>query len=159
MPSKTPLVDVLASLDSYNTAHAKGSSSLKLTIWNTSKARQQAGRYSYSACDVREELRASAVLECNEEPILEDENAAEKNVEKNENDLDPFVLHFGGIPKKKDENDAPLKTSDAFGLRQRKGKDSEEESADKEWLEVLFVDEEEEKLRNTDPIGENIILI
>lgn len=161
MTSKTPLVDVITCLDSYNNSHSKGSSSLKSTIWNISIARRQKGGlgvgYNYSAADVREELRAHAILECSEEPVLGDEDTKPEKDSINHEEVGSFVLHFGGMPSKKaeHENNTVLESSDGYGLRQRKGKESK--TIEKEWTEITFKDEQEEKLRKVDPLGEHTI--
>lgn len=164
MPNDAPLVDAVALLFTYADMHGKGSSSLKSAFWNISVARRHKGGLgigaSYSATDVREELRAHAVIDCKNEPILDDEDEhedpkAQKNIDIGE---DSYVLRWydgDSSNKKIDENTADVKISNEFGLRQRKGKD--QKTKEKEWSETVYFDEEEDKLRNVDPLGERII--
>lgn len=162
MPSDAPLVDAVALLYTYADVHGKGSSSLKSAFWNISVARRHKGGLgigaSYSATDVREELRAHAVIDCKNEPILDDEDEhedpkAQKNIDIGE---DSYVLRYGDSSNKKnDVNTADVKISNESGLRQRKGKDPKTE--EKKWSETVYVDEEEDKLRNVDPLGEHIV--
>lgn len=154
-PSKTPLVDVLSRLDEYSMSHTKASTSFKSTIWNICKARRQKGGlgvgFSLSASDVREELRAHAILECGDEPILAREDAPEKE-SFGDHENDSFVLSFG-IPKESGKSNAAVKSSDETGLRKRKGK-QEAPTAPSKWTEESHEVELEEKLRKQDPIGE-----
>jgi|AntRauTorckE5430_2_1112549.scaffolds.fasta_scaffold00878_6 hypothetical protein len=155
MPSKTSLVDVLSRLDQYSTSHTKASTSFKSTIWNICKARRQKGGlgvgFSVSASDVREELRAHVILECDDEHILVDEDAKEKEFPRDlPNDL--FVLSFG-IPKESGKSNDAIKSLHETGLRKRKGKKGDPSSPSK-WTEQSHEDQLEDRLRKQDPIGE-----
>jgi hypothetical protein len=159
MPSQIPLVDIITRLDTYSDLHSKGSSSLKSCIWNISIARRQKGLYSCSAADVREELRAHAILEYDNYPELSYEDIVEEpNEEKNIQEH--FVLNFGGIPEKQEmvRKNTDSESSNGFGLRQRKGKESPK-IIKSEWTESAFEDEQEEILRKVDPLGEGATCI
>eukprot|EP00979_Chaetoceros_neogracilis_P017046 scaffold10175_cov268-Chaetoceros_neogracile.AAC.2 len=153
MPSKTSLVDVLSRLDQYSTSHTKASTSFKSTIWNICKARRQKGGlgvgFSVSASDVREELRAHVILECDDEHILVDEDTKEKELPRDiPNDL--FVLSFG-IPKESGKSNDAIKSLHETGLRKRKGKKGDQSSPSK-WTEQSHEDQLEDRLRKQDPI-------
>ena len=160
MPCEAPLVEVLASLDTYNASHTKASSNFKSAMWNLSKARRQKGGlgvgFSYNASDVREELRAHAFLEKSPEPSLteEDANGDDDLAKSCSGENGPFVLRFRGRDLKRiTQNDnLPTNSSSDTGLRQRKGKYTDCKKI--EWSEETYQDKEEEKLRKTDPIGE-----
>ncbi len=175
MTDKTPLVDALTLLDSYATSHDLATSSLKSAIWNISKARRQKGGhgigFSYSAHDVREELRAHSKLKinlkCTEnyEPGLtnDDEAIADNKINKDGNGdggKPVFELEYG-YAKKINEKVLQKSTMNSSslhdcGVRRRRGGDNtgvvSKNAAPNQWSEEEIADEEEEKLRNLDPI-------
>lgn len=151
MKSETPNLDVLTLLDEYISAHEDASSNLKSTFWNISKARRQKGGlgvgFSYSALDVREELKADAKLQCRE--VLEPELVDESNPDKK-----TFVLHFGGVVgMNKDEGlvESQNKEVSDTGLRRRKGKDPEKNKY-KKWSTDILNEDEQKKSLMIDPI-------
>ena len=108
----------------------------------------------YTASDVREELRARAVLQCSEELDLVHNLDNEGLSYSNQCDEDKFLLHLDGFPKRntcaKTNNDTSNKTT---GMRQRKKGSSETQpSQEPKWSQVNFADVEEEKLRNVNPM-------
>uniref|UniRef100_A0A7S3V7H9 Vacuolar ATPase assembly protein VMA22 n=1 Tax=Chaetoceros debilis TaxID=122233 RepID=A0A7S3V7H9_9STRA len=151
MKSETPNLDVLTLLDDYISAHRDASSNLKSTIWNISKARRQKGGlgvgFSYSALDIREELRADVKLQCRK--VSEPELVEESNHEKK-----PFVLDFRGVVVTNKDEDVVESQNIAIcntGLRRRKGKDSEK-GEDKKWSTDSLDEVEQHKSLNIDPI-------
>ena len=148
--SATPTLDLLCLLDSYDVAHGSGRTSQKAAQWKIGTARREKGGFhlggsstSISALNVREELRARAVVQVAssgaDEPSLVDEGSSSSKIaEKGGEETDAlFALHLDGIPKKDGEavksaaadDDATLSTAinshDAdltrtTGLRQRK---------------------------------------
>ena len=148
--SATPTLDLLCLLDSYDVAHGSGRTSQKAAQWKIGTARREKGGFhlggsstSISALNVREELRARAVVQVAssgaDEPSLVDEGfSSSKIAEKEGEETDTvFALHLDGIPKKGEEavksavadDDATLSTAirsheadatSTTGLRQRK---------------------------------------
>ena len=147
--SATPTLDLLCLLDSYDVAHGSGRTSQKAAQWKIGTARREKGGFhlggsstSISALNVREELRARAVVQVAsggaDEPSLVDEgSSSSKTVEKEVEETDAlFALHLDGIPKKDEEAvksaaadvDATLSTAisshadatSTTGLRQRR---------------------------------------
>ena len=148
--SATPTLDLLCLLDSYDVAHGSGRTSQKAAQWKIGTARREKGGFhlggsstSISALNVREELRARAVVQVAssgaDEPSLVDEGSSSSKIaEKGGEETDAlFALHLDGIPKKDEEavksaaadDDATLSTAirsndadatSTTGLRQRK---------------------------------------
>lgn len=149
--SATPTLDLLCLLDSYDVAHGSGRTSQKAAQWKIGTARREKGGFhlggsstSISALNVREELRARAVVQVAssgaDEPSLVDEGSSPSSLkiaEKEGEETDAlFSLHLDGIPKKDVEavksaaadDDATLSAAinshadatGATGLRQRK---------------------------------------
>ena len=150
--SATPTLDLLCLLDSYDVAHGSGRTSQKAAQWKIGTARREKGGFhlggsstSISALNVREELRARAVVQvassgADDEPSLVDEGSSSSKIaEKEGEETDTvFALHLDGIPKKDEEavesavtdDDATLSTAistsheadatSTTGLRQRK---------------------------------------
>jgi len=159
------MTDLLCLLDSYTLSHESGDSGLKSCIWNISVARKLKGgfhlgtRTAYNAHDVREELRARAVLECrdNGEPSLVDDDIEDcKDSKKsNSNDEDTYAIHLDGLPdRKKGSEMAPtshLSKEEEKGLRQRKNK-SASEIPNEPWTEETYDNDEFQKVRDMDPI-------
>mmetsp|Transcript_29942 Transcript_29942/g.89053 ORF Transcript_29942/g.89053 Transcript_29942/m.89053 type:complete len:216 (-) Transcript_29942:1006-1653(-) len=156
---QTPRLDTLCLLDSYNTSHSAASSSIKVALWNLSRARRSRGGFhlggggsgGLSALDVREELRAKAVLSC-----AENSASARAADETKPGKVDMFTLYPEGIPTtdvSPNENDNKS-TDKSTGLRQRKnapkGVKDENKSA---WTEETpELDTEEQRFRSSDPI-------
>jgi hypothetical protein len=88
MERQPAFVDVLSHLHDYYSSHESASKSLKSSIWNISKARRLKGGlgigFSYTATNVRDNLRAHAFVTCNKEPGLASE---EENDDENEDRL------------------------------------------------------------------------
>ena len=149
----TPTLDLLCLLDSYDDAHGSGRTRQRAGLWKIGTARREKGGFhlggsstSINALNVREELRARAVVEvaaAASEPPLVDEESSSKNTGKQSKETDSlFVLHLDGMPKtdpksdtsvkgkdnEKDDDDATLSTAisadadatSSTGLRQRK---------------------------------------
>lgn len=161
----TPTIDLLTLLHQYETLHSSGDENLKSSIWNITTARRSRGRSfgEYSVDDVREELRASALLEwktCDGgdddgEPKLVDEEASSDDVKTNCNGGgEPsvsggrYVLHFDGMKEarqaasKQSSQDENVATKAADnkeneGLRRRRGgnntAESNEDDATSKW--------------------------
>jgi hypothetical protein len=158
-------IDVLILLDSYIQYNSKANANLKSAIWNINKARRQKDALgvgqSYSASDVREEIRAHVRLDCDEEPQLEVEESMNEKEEERKNNVrtmeTPFKLKYVEKIDKKQQlpetDEEVLKTiHDNSGIRRRKGKESEEETSKSVWIQETCIDAEEEKLHNMDPI-------
>jgi hypothetical protein len=158
-------IDVLIFLDSYIENKSNGNTSLKSALWNIHKARRQKDALgvgqSYSASDVREEIRAHARLECDKEPYLEDEQLANEIQDEKSNGTksidSSFKLKYLDKLEKKQrpqEIDKELLQTieDNGGIRRRKGKESEEVNSKSEWVEETYIDLEGEKLQKMDPI-------
>ena len=151
--SATPTLDLLCLLDSYDVAHGSGRTSQKAAQWKIGTARREKGGFhlggsstSISALNVREELRARAVVEVvggadtasNDAPSLVDEGSSSKSTKKEDGEEinAMYALHLDGIPKKEeakadtvnnDDDTATQSTAishadatSTTGLRQRK---------------------------------------
>lgn len=158
-------IDVLILLDSYIENKSNADANLKSAIWNIHKARRQKDALgvglSYSASDVREEIRAHTRLECDEEPHLVDEQPMHDTLDEKSNSTSSvetlFKLKYIHNSEKKqapqEKQEEILKTiNDNSGIRRRKGKESEEAKLKSEWVEETCIDAEEEKLHKMDPI-------
>lgn len=159
MASSTPsLVDLLSLFDAYSKTHADASAKMKKSIWNLTKARREKGGFHmgqaipFSAADVREELRAHALLET----LVETDATKIIGGEK-------FILHLDGMPKKDEDRDVTVTNSDSvdcvsLGLRQRRNESSDKkETPDSVWTEENndYIDpfeEEEKRLGMADPL-------
>jgi hypothetical protein len=130
-------------LQAYANVHDKGNADFKSALWNLNKARQKMGRGStLSAMDVREELRAQAVLrESTPDLAVEGSKASE------ESDEDRFQLIDANkelaVIRQKEDTASKVKE----GLRNRKASEGEKT----EWMEETSPDEED-RLRSADPI-------
>jgi hypothetical protein len=122
--SATSTLDLLCLLDSYDVAHGSGRTSQKAAQWKMGTARREKGGFhlggsstSISALNVREELRARAVVEVtggdgtattnSDEPPLVDEDLPSKKSKdgKREETNSLFSLHLDGIPKTQKEEE------------------------------------------------------
>jgi hypothetical protein len=150
--SSTPTIHLLTLLHQYNALHSEGTTNLKGTYWNLTKARQKRGFQAggggfggveYSVNDVREELRAQAVLG-QEEPELIDENNVKGCA------TSKFVLHFDGGKALRGKSAMEPEKKETDGLR-RRGNASETSKVESEkWIEEMT--DEEEQLRSADPL-------
>ena len=169
---ETAMSDVLCLTDAYASSHSTGDEFIKSCIWNICLARRVKGGFhmgrgnSFSALDVREELRARAILECRDptvEPCLvvddDDDDETEKNHKGENYDEDLYILHMDGLKSKKEEynNSRMIKDSNKtssssntndVGLRQRKNKVPSKEQ--QVWEEDNH--DESEMLEKADPI-------
>lgn len=166
--SDAPTTELLCLLHQYEALRSEADDNLKSTLWNITKARRgrsyqgsAVGRnVEYTPEDVREELRAQALLECSTngpEPELFDED------DKGATGADVgFVLHFDGMKgallrQQQLSGDRSKDTHE--GLRRRKGKggtceaDGKSIDGDKERITEKILEENEERLRNSDPLS------
>jgi hypothetical protein len=157
MANETPTIDILVNLESYSQSHISASSSLKTAIWDLNKARRQRRRnmmgygHAFSALDVREELRAQTKVEClNEEPSLVDDDSDENVVNDHG---DSFILCTVDVTNTTKDN-VKESNDDNDGMRHRKSERSKPNTDQKQskWTEEIIIDEEEMKLRNTNPL-------
>jgi hypothetical protein len=161
-------VEALLLLDAYSTAHTGASQQLKTSLWNLSKARRQMGGMhlgtstNFSASNVREELRAKAILTPPEPKLVQEQDGKDRTIE-----TDPYILSLDGPPNvesgshyddKENSNNSHnnAEASSSAGLRQRKGT-KENNAAPSKWTQEQERWEEEdeieeEKLRNADPL-------
>lgn len=182
----TPAVDLVSLLHRYQSLRGDADDDLKSSVWNITKARRgrsyQAGGgfggVEFSSDDVREELRAQALLEWRargdvdediDEPRLLDEGSlGDDGVDggaKRESAHGEFVLHFDGMKslreaKQRSGSDAAggaQATQESEGLRRRRGgnRDANEDDRASKWTSERedVVDEEERRLRNADPLN------
>ena len=118
----TPTLDLLCLLDSYDVAHGSGRTSQRGGLWKIGTARREKGGFhlggsstSINALNVREELRARAVVEvaaaaASEPPLVDEESSSSKSTGKEIEETDSlFVLHLDGIPKTDPKSDTPDK--------------------------------------------------
>ena len=122
----TPTLDLLCLLDSYDAAHGSGRTSQRTGLWKIGTARREKGGFhlggsstSINALNVREELRARAVVEvaaasATSEPPLVDEESSSKSTgeQSKETDDSLFVLHLDGMPKTDSKSDASDQDTD-----------------------------------------------
>ena len=158
MTSTSPITDLITHLESYNDSHISGSSSLKSAIWDLNKARRQRGSHimniaptGFSALDIREELRAQTKLICDvNEPALEDDDDCVAPIVKS----NTFTVRYHGTSTKEGEGiETQTKSNPKDGMRQRKkGSSTKEDENENKWVEETYLDKEEEKLLNNDPI-------
>ena len=157
MTTDTPAIDLIVHLESYTESHISASSSLKSAVWDLNKARRQRGRNlmtigtAFSALDIREELRAQTYVEyLREEPPLEDEDGLRKYSCGTQGS---YVLR-SYIQLKENDLSADVKNNQSEGIRQRRSKKEvkPQSSTAGKWSEENFKDEEEEKLRSTNPL-------
>ena len=134
------LINILSCLQAYSQIHANGNKSMKNCTWNIFKSRRDTGGLhlgndsasAFSAYAVREDLRASALLQVNSDDTQ-----------------DTFILRSNKIAMR--EEDKENHNSDNT-LRQRKKESKNNESI---WTteELLNEDDAEEQyLRTIDPI-------
>ena len=174
MATSAPTTELLCLLHQYEALRSEADDDLKSSLWNITKARRGRGyqgsavgrNVEYTPEDVREEIRAQALLECStigHEPELFDED-----VDTGASGADAgFVLHFDGMKgallrrqQQQQQQSGDRSKDDAHGgLRRRKGKGSACESdgkcteGDKERITEEILDEEEERLRNSDHLS------
>lgn len=169
----TPTLDLLCLLDSYDVAHGSGRTSQRAGLWKIGTARREKGGFhlggsstSINALNVREELRARAVVEvaaASEPPLVDEESSSSKSTGKQSKETDLlFALHLDGMPKTDSKSDTPDKDNEndddatlstaisadadatsSTGLRQRKktaqtatGRNKKEEGTGK-WTEEV----------------------
>eukprot|EP00579_Thalassiosira_antarctica_P015060 CAMPEP_0201940614 /NCGR_PEP_ID=MMETSP0903-20130614/45543_1 /ASSEMBLY_ACC=CAM_ASM_000552 /TAXON_ID=420261 /ORGANISM="Thalassiosira antarctica, Strain CCMP982" /LENGTH=242 /DNA_ID=CAMNT_0048482457 /DNA_START=17 /DNA_END=745 /DNA_ORIENTATION=- len=183
--NSTPAIELLTLLHQYESLHCDANDNLKSSIWNITKARRErayqvGGGFvgaEYSADDVREELRAQALLEWKEGD--EKENGSEPKLVNDVSDDEDgglknngsgssggrFVLHLDGMKAANQEQHAArekgsqeqinIMTADNKeneGLRQRRGN----VETDDKWTSeepTGAMDDEEERLRYADPLN------
>jgi hypothetical protein len=158
--SSTPTIHLITLLHQDTALHSEGTTNLKATYWNLTKARQKRGFQAggggfggveYSVNDVREELRAQAVLD-REEPELIEEN--DDNLGKGS--VSNFVLHFDGgkaLRGKSGTSSGVTKPEkkETDGLRRRGNAPQTTNNTESEkWTEEMA--DEEEQLRSADPL-------
>ncbi|KAL7471966.1 hypothetical protein ACHAXS_012279 [Conticribra weissflogii] len=166
--------DALSLLHQYETLHESASNSLRGAFWNITKARRERGFQAggggfggveYSVDDVREQLRASALLEYTDEedvPTLDREIRPSQSVNQSENQAGDFVLYFDGMElsrrklRKIVQPSYGAETNVSEGLR-RRGNATTSSRAEKPvchaWTsEKMIGVEEEENLRKADPL-------
>ena len=158
-------------LDAYTASHTNGNQSIKSCVLNITKARRLQGAFdggnisAYSAYQVREELRARAVVTCDSAKGNES-----KSMCGSSSDEDTFQLHLDGMTKQSatsdtkiseetsDESISPLVEEDQNeGLRQRrKGPTKDSNETESEWTveeePIPHTVDEDEMLRIMDPI-------
>eukprot|EP00970_Alexandrium_tamarense_P005688 scaffold933_cov190-Alexandrium_tamarense.AAC.8 len=168
----TTTTELLTLVHQYQSLHSDANTKLKSSIWNITKARRERGKASggggfgsvpYSAEDVREELRAQALLEVTDgdgsepELVCEDGNG---EVEDTKEGGGQFVLHFDGMKEVGARNNDKygarhvVSTNDNDGLRRRgnAATTTTDDNIDK-WTQDITIDDEEEKLRTSDPLS------
>mmetsp|Transcript_31477 Transcript_31477/g.65422 ORF Transcript_31477/g.65422 Transcript_31477/m.65422 type:complete len:220 (+) Transcript_31477:73-732(+) len=168
--SLSSALDALALLQQYEALHENASNSFRGAIWNITKARRERGFQAggggfggleYSVGDVREQLRASALLECTDEedvPSLGKENGTSRTVNKLGNQPGDFVLHFDGMESSRQISRKIAEPSYGAneGLRRRGNATTSsraETTGGSAWTsEEIIVEEEEDNLRKTDPL-------
>lgn len=164
--TRPSLVKVLSLLDEYSETHEKGNVALKQSLWNLYKARHFKGGQrgsvlaadGFHASDVREELRARAVLTATAAG-LPDLVTSET---KKKNQLLPFCLADAlELEQAQKENATTTafassnKSKNAMGLRNRKTDATGEGDSKKEWSvenEEGFPSEED-RLLSLDPVS------
>jgi hypothetical protein len=144
-----PHLAAVCLLDAYSSAHGDGNSSLKSSMWKLSKARRQRGNGTrISALDVREELRARAILKESTPGLVDAEGTTSIN---NEQEEDYFVLVDAveelAEKRAQKENDVPTKSN--AGLRHRNNKQDSKSTA--EWTEEQPLNEDD-LLKIADPV-------
>ena len=122
----TPTLDLLCLLDSDDVAHGSGRTSQRAGLWKIGTARREKGGFhlggsstSINALNVREELRARAVVEvaaaaaASEPPLVDEESSSSKRTGKQGKETDSlFALHLDGMPKADPKSDTPDKATD-----------------------------------------------
>lgn len=149
-PTALPHVTALCLLEAYNNAHQKGNVDLKSSMWKLNKARRQRGNgASISAIDVREDLRARAVLRESTPSLTVEGETNEALDEEDYFELVDAVEEIAEIRGQK-ENNAPTTNAgtEQAGLR-RRNKAGEEDK--KEWTQENNPDEDD-RLRNANPV-------
>ena len=130
-------------LQEYANVHDKGNADFKSALWNLNKARRHMGQGStLSALDVREELRARAVLR-----EFIPELAVENSKPCDESDEDRFELIDANKELAAIRQNEITSSKSTEGLRNRKASEGEKT----EWIEETSPDEEN-RLRSADPI-------
>ena len=170
--SDAPTTELLCLLHQYEALRSEADDNLKSTIWNITKARRGRGfqcsavgrNVEYTPEDVREEIRAQALLECgtngNEPELFDEDDPGASGADVG------FVLHFDGMKgallRQQQQLDSGDRSKDDahVGLRRRKGKGEACEADgkcidgdDKERITEKILEEEEERLRNSDPLS------
>jgi len=160
----TPIIDLLSLLDEYCSSHGQGSAKLKSCIWNIHKARRQkggshlGGNNIYSAMDVREELRARVhlMLTSHTNHVALDGLEGQQDLESSQLERESsFVVYMNGEMQKEGKDlraSVSIKNSDTDGLRNRKIRSSIDDKGKPDWSENNVENNEEEKLRNADPL-------
>ena len=144
-----PHLTAVCLLQAYADVHKKGNADLKCAIWSLNKARRQRGNgQSISGLDVREELRARAVLR-ESTPGLAVEGAKDTR-DGEEGDHFELVDAVEEVAAIRKENMSSSKTNaDGGGLRNRNKADVNDEK--KTWTEEQSPDEED-LLRSANPV-------
>lgn len=139
----TPHLTAVFLLQAYANVHDKGNADFKSALWNLNKARRHMGQGStLSAMDVREELRARAVLR-ESTPNL----AVEGSKPSEQRDEDRFELIDANKELAVIRQKADTSSKSEEGLRNRKASEGEKT----EWTEETSPDEDD-RLRSADPI-------
>jgi len=110
----TTTITLLTLLHQYTTLHTSASTSLKSSLWQITKARRGRGYQTsggvgvfganeYSVENVREELCASALIECQRQQKLSCTSAAGLGL-KNNNDIEPELIDEGVDDINNDDN-------------------------------------------------------
>lgn len=150
-----PHVTAVCLLQAYADVHDQGNADLKSAMWNLNKARRQRGNgNTISALDVREELRARAVLREATPDLAVEGASAETSENQDYFELVDAVEEVAEIRGQAKEN-MPSKKSNAEGgegLRRRNTNKKEAEQDTKtEWTQEQNPDEDD-RLRNADPV-------
>jgi hypothetical protein len=155
--------DLICLLDSYDALHTKASSDLKISTWNLNKARRHKGgnflslNNSFTALNVREELRASARLQCKDGPGIDEEEKGHNKLQyatRGSVDEDWIFLRLDDQQKEKsvEENVSTDEGMLSAGLRRRKGATGSEPTEESNWSVETYEDVAEERLRQANPI-------
>ncbi|KAL7538763.1 hypothetical protein ACHAXR_010340 [Thalassiosira sp. AJA248-18] len=148
-----PTIELLTLLHRYESLHSSANDHLKSSIWNITKARRGRayqgsgggaggfGGVEYSADDVREELRAQALLEWKEgdgdEPTLLNEDSSD----------DCGVKNHGGGPSSSGDGRFVLHLDGMKAAQQQQQQRGAEDSYQAETITVNVDDKENEGLR------------
>eukprot|EP00592_Proboscia_alata_P008022 CAMPEP_0194357310 /NCGR_PEP_ID=MMETSP0174-20130528/4808_1 /TAXON_ID=216777 /ORGANISM="Proboscia alata, Strain PI-D3" /LENGTH=228 /DNA_ID=CAMNT_0039127269 /DNA_START=13 /DNA_END=699 /DNA_ORIENTATION=+ len=170
------LIDILLLLEQYSESHRKANAELKSSFWNLTKARRQKGAshlggssVGLSASDVREELRARALLSIVKFDATDNDNSVKLKSEilEDKECHDTFDLHLDGMDSKILNGDvAPTQQNELCqddkidketGIRQRRNKDKsyDEDLKKGDWVTENYFDDadvEDELLKNANPI-------
>ncbi|KAL3787897.1 hypothetical protein HJC23_000139 [Cyclotella cryptica] len=164
---ETPIIDLLSLLHQYESLHSHATSNLKGSYWNITKARRERGFQAggggfggveYSVENVREELRAQAVLEWKEsdaeEPSLINEDSSECSDKDHCGSEGIFALHFDGMKTARwDMGKQETEKKEMDGLRRRGNATSQSSKPESDkWTEESHENDEEELLLSSDPL-------